>query len=72
MQRCVSNTTIAFLEDFLAPQTEVRVQAFADCNMVDLPKNTVVQFERKGYFKLDREHRKDERMVFFDVPSGKS
>lgn len=60
------------LEDFLAPKTESRVRAFADCNMVDLPKNSVVQFERKGYFKLDRQYRQGERMVFFDVPSGKS
>jgi glutamyl-tRNA synthetase len=60
------------LEDFLATDTEARTQAFADCNVTELPKGSIIQFERKGYYKLDSEYRKGDRMVFFDIPSGKA
>jgi glutamyl-tRNA synthetase len=39
--------------------------------MTDLPKGAIIQFERKGYYKLDVEHHEGSRMVFFDIPSGK-
>jgi glutamyl-tRNA synthetase len=62
------------LEDFLEPHTEFRTQAFADCNVTELPRGAIIQFERKGYYKLDVEYKSGERsrMVFFDVPSGKA
>ena len=62
------------LEDFLEPNTEFRTRAFADCNVRDLSRGAIIQFERKGYYKLDVEYRSREgsRMVFFDVPSGKA
>ncbi|KJZ76911.1 hypothetical protein HIM_03788 [Hirsutella minnesotensis 3608] len=61
------------IEDFLAPKTEFREQAFADCNVSDLKPGAMVQFERKGYFVLDGRHPQDSsRLVFFDIPSGKS
>ncbi|TVY84574.1 putative cytoplasmic glutamate--tRNA ligase [Lachnellula suecica] len=62
------------LEAFLEPKTEFRTQAFADCNMVDMKRGAIIQFERKGYYKLDVEYKGDEgsRMVFFNIPSGKS
>ena len=61
------------LESFLTPSTEARVQAFADCNVAELPRGAVVQFERKGYYKFDGPCKGEvgERMVFFDIPSGK-
>jgi glutamyl-tRNA synthetase len=62
------------LEDFLEPNTEFRTQAFADCNVTELSRGAIIQFERKGYYKLDAEYKSVEgsRMVFFDVPSGKA
>ena len=60
------------LEDFLATNTEFRTQAFADCNVIELPKGAVIQFERKGYYKLDVAYGEGERMVFFEIPSGKT
>jgi glutamyl-tRNA synthetase len=62
------------LESFLTPVTEFRKHAFADCNMMDLPQGAIVQFERKGFYKLDVPYNGDDgsRMVFFDIPSGKS
>ncbi|KZF20860.1 glutamyl-tRNA synthetase [Xylona heveae TC161] len=56
--------------DFLTPVTEFRKQAFADINVKDLEHSAIVQFERKGYFRLDAAFQKDQpRMVFFDIPT---
>jgi glutamyl-tRNA synthetase len=62
------------LENFLEPNTELRTQAFADCNVTELPCGTIIHSERKGYYKLDVEYKSSGglRMVFFDVPSGKA
>ena len=61
------------LENFLTPVTEFRSQAFADCNVMELPPGAIIQFERKGYYKLDVAYKEEgSRMVFFDIPSGKS
>jgi glutamyl-tRNA synthetase len=61
------------LESFLTPNTELRTHVFADCNVSDLPPGAIVQFERKGYYKLDVQYKDNgSRMVFFDIPSGKT
>ena len=58
------------LEDFLTPVTEFRKQAFADCNVKGLEEGDIVQFERKGYFRLDSVSQSSSgRMVFFEIPS---
>jgi glutamyl-tRNA synthetase len=61
------------LEDFLSPVTEFRNCAFADCNMTELLKGAIIQFERKGYYKLDVPYEGNaSRMAFFKIPSRKS
>lgn len=58
-------------ENFLTPVTESREQAFADCNVKDLPKGAVMQFDRKGFFKVDAAYQAPgSKVVFFDVPFG--
>ncbi|KAI0389725.1 glutamyl-tRNA synthetase [Xylariaceae sp. FL0594] len=58
------------LEQWLTPVTEYRIQAFADCNVADLPQGAIIQFERKGFYKLDEAYNgKDSRAVFFEIPS---
>ena len=60
------------LEDFLTPNTEFRSHAFADCNVQELQAGAIVQFERKGYFRLDAIlHGSESIMTFFNVPTGK-
>ena len=60
------------LEDFLTPKTEFRTPAFADCNVAELPQGCIIQFDRKGYFRLDRARTgSEDRMVFFNVPTGR-
>ena len=59
------------LEDFLNPKTEFRSDAFADGNVADLAENDIIQFERKGYFRVDRPFRHGEPTVLFSIPTGK-
>jgi hypothetical protein len=56
------------LEEFLAKDTEKRVQAFADCNVKDPQRGTVIQFDRKGYYRLD-DIDTTGIMVFFQIPT---
>ncbi|KAI9763936.1 MAG: hypothetical protein M1840_008970 [Geoglossum simile] len=60
------------VEDFLNPKTEFRSDALADGNVADLQKGDIIQFERKGYFRLDRSYDKGIPAVFFSIPTGKT
>lgn len=57
-------------EDYLTPQTEFASEAYADCNVKDLKEGDVIQFERKGYYRLDKPFDGTDA-VFFTVPDGK-
>jgi glutamyl-tRNA synthetase len=58
------------IEDYLTPVTEMRTVAYGDCNIAQLPRGTIVQFERKGFLKLDAAYQGDAtRAVFFEVPT---
>ena len=59
------------LEDFLNPNTEFRTKAVADCNVIDLKEDDIIQFERKGYFRVDRAFKHGEPAVLFSIPTGK-
>jgi glutamyl-tRNA synthetase len=56
------------LEDLLAQDTEKRVRAFADCNVRDLQRGVVIQFDRKGYYRLDDIDAAG-IMVIFQIPT---
>jgi glutamyl-tRNA synthetase len=60
------------LEDFLNPKTESRTKAMADCNVADLKVDDIVQFDRKGFFRIDRAFAHGEPVVAFQIPTGKS
>ena len=58
------------LENCLTPVTEFRTQAYADCNVAALPQGAIIQFERKGFYKLDEAYKGEgSRPVFFEIPS---
>ena len=59
-------------EDFLTPQTEFRTEGVADGNVALLEVGDVIQFERKGYFRVDRAFRHGEPAVLFAIPTGKA
>ncbi|KAF1954127.1 glutamyl-tRNA synthetase [Byssothecium circinans] len=60
------------LDQFLNPKTESRYQALADCNVAGLKVDDVFQFDRKGFFRLDRAFAHGEPAVAFQIPTGKS
>jgi glutamyl-tRNA synthetase len=60
------------LEDFLSKETETRTVAVADCNVADLKVDDIVQFDRKGFFRIDRAFKHGEAVVAFQIPTGKS
>ncbi|GAA5845383.1 hypothetical protein JCM5353_004814, partial [Sporobolomyces roseus] len=41
------------VETFLNPKTEYSVDAVADLNIQSLPKGSIIQFERKGFYIVD-------------------
>lgn len=58
------------LDKFLTPVTEFHTQAFADCNVAGLPQGAIVQFERKGFYKLDETlEGEGSKAVFLEIPS---
>lgn len=59
-------------EDFLTPQTEFHTPAIADLNVKELKTGDIIQFERKGYYRLDAPAKDGKPYVFFTIPDGKS
>lgn len=59
-------------EDFLTPETEFHTAAVADLNVKDMKVGDIIQFERKGYFRLDSLPKDDKPYIFFTIPDGKS
>lgn len=60
------------VDQYLNPHTECRSEAFADCNVADLKENDIIQFERKGYFRVDKPFQHGNPAVLFNIPTGKT
>lgn len=60
------------MDDFLNRKTEFRSEAWGDCNVAALAESDIIQFERKGYFRVDRPYKDGEPAVLFNIPSGKT
>jgi len=62
------------LEDFVTPKTEFRVEAWADGNVAGLKEGEIVQFERKGYYRVDKVTGNGEglHVDFVRIPDGKA
>lgn len=58
--------------DFVTPQTEFRVEAIADANVLTLSKGDIIQFERKGYYILDRIAADKNHFDFISIPDGRA
>jgi len=58
-------------EDVLNEVTETKTEALADCNVANLKADDIVQFDRKGYFRIDRGLKHGEPVVAFQIPTGK-
>jgi glutamyl-tRNA synthetase len=60
------------LEDCLNPVTEVKTEALADCNVAGLKVDDIVQFDRKGFFRIDKAFQHGQSVVAFQIPTGKN
>jgi len=62
------------IEDFVNHDSVSSVEALGDINMKTLPVGSIIQFERKGYFRLDRafDPKTGKAGEFFNVPDGKT
>ena len=62
------------MEDYVNHDSVSRVEAIGDINMKTLPAGSIIQFERKGYFRLDTAYDPvtDKPGEFFLIPDGKT
>ena len=60
------------IDDFLNERTEFRKEALADQNVEDLKEDDIIQFERKGYFRVDRAFKHGKPAILFNIPTGKT
>ncbi|GAA5827708.1 hypothetical protein JCM11251_001799 [Rhodosporidiobolus azoricus] len=62
------------VEELLNPKTEYRVSAVADPNVASLPSGSIIQFERKGFYIVDRPYNPStgEPAVCISIPDGKA
>lgn len=58
--------------DFVTPNSEFRSIALADHNVAFLQEGAAIQFERKGYYILDKKIGKDGKADFIKIPDGKA
>ena len=59
-------------EKYLTPETEFKTEAVADCNVIEVKADDIIQFERKGFFRCDKAAVEGSPAVFFEIPSGRS
>ncbi|KAK5166521.1 glutamate--tRNA ligase [Saxophila tyrrhenica] len=59
------------LEDVLTEVTEFKTEALADCNVAELKKGDIVQFDRKGFFRIDQPMLHGGSVQAFQIPTGK-
>jgi glutamyl-tRNA synthetase len=62
------------IEDYVNHDSVASIEALGDVNMKSLPVGSIIQFERKGYFRLDRAFDPETGKAgeFFNVPDGKT
>lgn len=60
------------IDDLLNHDNKQTTEALADCNVADLKENDYIQFDRKGYFRVDRPFLHGQPAVLFQIPTGKA
>ena len=60
------------LEDCLTKETEYRTSALADCNVAALTADSIIQFDRKGFFRIDSAYKHGDPAVMFQIPTGRA
>lgn len=60
--------------DFVNPDTVSYLEVIGDINLQSMPTGEIIQFERKGYYRLDRPYDSETGQggEFFLIPDGKT
>lgn len=60
------------LDDFLATNTATMTEALCDANLATVESGTIIQLERKGYFRVDKAAGQGPggKAVLFKIPTG--
>ena len=60
------------LDDFLATDTATMTEALCDANLAGVEADSIIQLERKGYFRVDKAAGQgpEGRAVLFKIPTG--
>lgn len=58
-------------EDFITPETRFPSEAIADVNVKSLKVGDIIQFERKGFYRVDEDLSTSKELVLFTIPDGK-
>ncbi|CUM64153.1 uncharacterized protein PRCAT00001745001 [Priceomyces carsonii] len=59
-------------EDYLTPETEFHTKVYGDLNVGKLKEGDIIQFERKGYYRVDKPYGEGKAAVLFSIPDGKT
>lgn len=59
------------LEDFLNPNTAWSEEAVCDEGVKQLKKDDIIQLERRGYYRVDKDFAEAGKVVLFAIPTGK-
>ena len=59
------------VKDFMNPHTEFRVEAVADGSVAELKEDDIIQFERKGFYRVDKAFKHGQPAICFLIPTGK-
>ncbi|KAL4927101.1 ribosomal protein L25/Gln-tRNA synthetase [Aspergillus undulatus] len=62
------------LSSVLSKPSAICTEAWADCNVVNLAANEIIQFDRTGFFRVERAYSEGEGrlLVLFNIPTGKA
>lgn len=56
-------------EDFVNPETELSEQALGDVNLKELKSGEIIQLERRGYYRCERDN---DSLTLISIPDGKA
>ena len=59
-------------ENFLTPESAHKTDVLCDENVADLKVDDIIQFERKGYYRVDKPASDGKPAVLFGIPTGKA
>lgn len=59
------------ISQYLTKPSESRTEVWADCNVSKLSTDDIIQFDRTGYFRVDKAYTEGHAAVMFNIPTGK-